>query len=207
MAIFVLLSLGAVAFLYYQNQQLKSMLASYQTPVASPTPIATSDPTINWKTYTYKDITFKYPADWILGTEKITAVRPPATKKGEDYPAVTFFAIDNPKNLSVKEFVDEAAKEGRPPNLYSQSAKELTVSGVKGYYQTDQNCEPLWCDIFAVSFNNKVYEITIVYTEIDAQKLKMQQQELRPVFNQILSTFKFIEATPPGGPTSTPSSY
>ncbi len=37
MAIFVLLSLGAVAFLYYQNQQLKQMLANYQNPVPTPT--------------------------------------------------------------------------------------------------------------------------------------------------------------------------
>ena len=51
MAIFIVFSLGVVAFLYYQNQALKSMLASYNTPspvaVASPTPTATPDPTVN----------------------------------------------------------------------------------------------------------------------------------------------------------------
>ncbi len=47
MAIFVLLALSAVAFLYYQNQQLKSMLAAYQTPAptASPEPSASQVPT------------------------------------------------------------------------------------------------------------------------------------------------------------------
>jgi hypothetical protein len=40
MAAFVLLALGAVVFLYYQNQQLKKMLAGYATPVASPKPTA-----------------------------------------------------------------------------------------------------------------------------------------------------------------------
>ncbi|HKC04735.1 MAG TPA: hypothetical protein VKC54_02600 [Patescibacteria group bacterium] len=48
MAAFVLLSLGVVAFLYYQNQQLKSMIANYQaTPTATPTntPIESATPT------------------------------------------------------------------------------------------------------------------------------------------------------------------
>lgn len=47
MAVFVLLSLGAVAFLYYQNQQLKQMIASYATPPpsATPSPSASQVPT------------------------------------------------------------------------------------------------------------------------------------------------------------------
>lgn len=44
MAIFVLLSLAVVAFLYYQNQQLKSILKTYQTPLPSATPEATGTP-------------------------------------------------------------------------------------------------------------------------------------------------------------------
>lgn len=58
MAIFVLLALGAVAFLYYQNQQLKTLLASYQSQVnqtTSPSPSAmptiqeTSSPSASMK--------------------------------------------------------------------------------------------------------------------------------------------------------------
>jgi hypothetical protein len=40
-AAFIILSLGAVIFLYNQNQALKSELAKYQTATVSPTPIAT----------------------------------------------------------------------------------------------------------------------------------------------------------------------
>lgn len=50
-AVFIILSLGVIAFLYYQNQSLKSILATYQTPIGSPkpsaeaaTPIATLEP-------------------------------------------------------------------------------------------------------------------------------------------------------------------
>lgn len=72
--VLLLLSLGllaSTAFLYYQNQQLKTILASYQTQtVATPTPSSQSpsptlDPAANWKTYTndtYK-LSFKYPSN------------------------------------------------------------------------------------------------------------------------------------------------
>jgi hypothetical protein len=67
MAIFVIFSLGVVAFLYYQNQQLKNMLVSYQpTPIASPTPIAIPDATINWKSKVSNSISFKYPTNLTL---------------------------------------------------------------------------------------------------------------------------------------------
>jgi len=45
-AIFIILALGAVVFLYYQNQQLKNMLANYQSP-ATPTPTVITSPTPN----------------------------------------------------------------------------------------------------------------------------------------------------------------
>ena len=63
MAVFVLLSLAAVAFLYYQNQQLKTMLASYQQVQTTPTPTATANPVANWKTYTNtkSEYSFQYP--------------------------------------------------------------------------------------------------------------------------------------------------
>jgi hypothetical protein len=65
MATFVLLALGAIAFLYYQNQQLKNLLAGYQTQ-PSPTPTATVDSTINWKTYTdpKNKFSFMYPENY-----------------------------------------------------------------------------------------------------------------------------------------------
>lgn len=46
MAVFVLLSLSAVIFLYYQNQQLKTMLAAYQNQTPAPTAIPTEIPPI-----------------------------------------------------------------------------------------------------------------------------------------------------------------
>jgi hypothetical protein len=76
MAIFVLFSLGVVIFLYYQNQQLKNLLASYQPektplPEASATPAANltlptiSSPSANMKIASPLEITGKVPAGWM----------------------------------------------------------------------------------------------------------------------------------------------
>lgn len=80
MAIFVIFSLGVVAFLYYQNQQLKNMLASYKatpTPLVSPTPIAeaetpnpempiVSSPSANMKVTSPLKVTGTVPAGWMF---------------------------------------------------------------------------------------------------------------------------------------------
>jgi len=76
MAIFVVFSLGVVVFLYYQNQQLKSMLASFQpqetpTPVASASPIPNleipivSSPSANMKIVSPLKVTGKVPPGWM----------------------------------------------------------------------------------------------------------------------------------------------
>src|SRR6185369_10249746 len=62
---FILFAIGLVAFFYYQNQQLKSMLAKYNAP--SPTPAATDSPLANWKTYVNSadGYEFKVPKEWM----------------------------------------------------------------------------------------------------------------------------------------------
>lgn len=45
MAVFVLMSLAVVGFLYYQNQQLKEIIANYPTPTASIFPSNIPSPT------------------------------------------------------------------------------------------------------------------------------------------------------------------
>lgn len=192
LSVLLIILVGVVAFLAYQNWTLQKQITALKTISSpSPTPVATTDLTATWKTYTYKDLTFNYPNDWVLGTDQITAVRPPDVKSGS-FPAVTFFAIDNPKGLSIKDYYIEAGKNGMAPNIYSATAASKTISGVTGYYQENQNCEPLECDIFAFPYNNKIYEVNVVYSEMDTKKLSDQETVLRPVFNQILSTFKFI---------------
>jgi hypothetical protein len=72
---FILLSLGAVIFLYNQNQQLKAKLANYQatpTPVATQTPIANpnlpviSSPSAGAKIVSPLKITGTVPPGWMF---------------------------------------------------------------------------------------------------------------------------------------------
>ena len=81
LSLFVLVLLASTAFLYYQNMQLKNMLAKYPVQTAasptptsyqSPVPSTTTNPTANWKTYNNKVLkyTINYPSDWLIDTSE-----------------------------------------------------------------------------------------------------------------------------------------
>jgi hypothetical protein len=72
-AVFIILALGTVAFLYYQNQQLKGMLANYQptpaaTPVVTPNPDepVVSSPSANTKIISPLTVTGTVPTGWMF---------------------------------------------------------------------------------------------------------------------------------------------
>ena len=197
----ILLSVLSVIsiYLFLQVRQLTlEKLAPSPTPIPSPS----ADPTAGWQTYTYKDITFKYPIDWNITTDNMIAVQPPYKGDQEEYPAITFFAIDNPKNLTVQEYDEQVSKEGMDPALYSAFIGESEViaqaksfNGIESYTLNDQNCEPLGCDKFSFVLNKKIYVIQNVF---DHQTLPMEgsvddKEDMRIVFNQILSTLKFTD--------------
>jgi len=213
MAIFVVLSLGVVAFLYYQNQALKSMLASLQTPIAVASPTPTRDPglapepvplsvvTANWKTYTNKEmgIEFRYPSDYSITNESI---RPYLNRNiGWGY-----------NNTSVQD-----CKGGCP----AIDTTEKTILGGKpatkimGYLGGDGGNIPQKYITYEVFNGIKYFDISIqtlpfVLTGDEASKYKDLSvvQEITPenqtTFNQILSTFKFTGATPTPVSSTTP---
>jgi hypothetical protein len=207
----VLLSLGTAGFFAYQNIQLKNQLSQAKlTPTITPSPTAEAgDPMVDWKTYTYQNLYFKFPNNWNLEVNKKMPVliQPNDLEKEKEFPNISLYSIANPKDLTIENFQIEAEKDGPSPNLYSSTAEIRAVSGVNGYYQKDQGCEPLNCDIFSVSYKQNIYVAQIIYpAEVD--------EALRTIFSQILSTFRFIdpsEASAKGDkfldqPTISPSS-
>ena len=59
----LILSLAGTGYLAYQNMQLTKQIAEIKT---SPTPVATVDPTADWKTYTnsFYNFQLRYPQNW-----------------------------------------------------------------------------------------------------------------------------------------------
>lgn len=169
MAIFVLLALGAVAFLYYQNQQLKGMLASYQTiptPTSSATALATADPTENWKTYTNSkaNYSFKYPEMWVDKT----------SDNDRDVGSFTIDIDGTEKMLGVI-FSGEPDLENDKKN--GGASKSFVISSNKYLFITYVECQGPGCGMGSKQLD---------------------------IFNQVLSTFKFTEATKTATQSATP---
>jgi hypothetical protein len=205
MAIFILLSLGVIVFLYYQNQQLKNMLVNYQTPAASPTPtpVATTDPTVNWKTYTnsIQNFTFKYDSSWTLD------------KKGDNEKLNAQIKLTRDKTtIQIYANMDGIGGLGR-----DYQGTKMVVSGITLYEykvantsnktQTIGLTDTLNKSLGFFQQNGKTYSITLTYP--DSLDQTDEGSNLQKEFNQILSTFKFtspstIPSTPPIN-ISTPS--
>lgn len=75
LSVLLLISVLIAGFFAYQTQKLVKELTNIKTqstatPEANiePTiePVATTDPTANWKTYTNKTFSFKYPSNWMF---------------------------------------------------------------------------------------------------------------------------------------------
>lgn len=188
MAVFVLLSLSAVGFLYYQNQQLKKMLANYQvapTPTSSATALATADPTANWKTYTHPTYKyqFKYPSDWSAVVSQSAS-------------ANTLFGLNADSKsgiggIEVREIPTE------PQNFNSLTESKIikqtpvTINGISGYKTKYSN---------VVSGTNFVFRHKdgLIYNIY----INSEGQNDLEIFDQILSTFKFIN--PVASPSAKP---
>ncbi len=184
LVLLLLLSLGSTAFLYYQNTQLKNMLASYQT-IVSPAPSATTDSAANWKTYAAKKFSFKYPIDWQVGlfqsTPDMLTLQPSTNFVAESQKNSVVFAVTNhclnTQCLTVLN-LDEMAKEWNVIKI-----SKTTIDGAKAY---------------KVSFPDK----KIGYMFINGDDFFIISTDKYQVeLDQILSTFKFLGQT-----ASTPAS-
>ena len=170
MGLFVVASLSIVAFLYYQNQQLKSMIASYQTPVASPTPVATNDPTEDWKTYTndiYK-FSFKYPGDLSIDINQVNTSN--------------YVQVILNKSLPDSFTVEASIKYPVNQPKYLLDTLPIGTKNINGY---NWSLFKLSNDSSGVQLEVNSVLYSIIYpTENEAE------------IYQILSTFKFLGTTP-----------
>jgi hypothetical protein len=197
MAVFVILSLGAVSFLYFQNMELKKMIASNQS-LTSPTPtsIQTPDPTLGWKTYASEAFSFRYPGEAELREQPDTiAISFMGNKQKEsgrtqtelfDGYAFNVWQVKDAKSESLSEFADSRIQDLTPVCTEVGNLSESTVSGVRALTHR------LVClgdyDAYYVKGGDKYYEITLLYVGDEED-----QPGYELITKQILSTFRFTQ--------------
>lgn len=211
MAVFVILSLGAVAFLYNQNQSLKKMIASYQTPAASPSPTPTINPTADWETFKSDlySMSIMYPKN-ITSSE--AGVAGPLTStstiiesfadastiaEGTDasFDGFTIWATKVADNKNLDTYIANEIKLMQESEFASEKVTqtEIEVGGIKGYAAN-----------FSSSIRYHYLPSPDGKTVIVISRTFTNQQFLG-VFDQILNTFKFTTPEPTIKPSNSPT--
>jgi hypothetical protein len=199
MALFVAASLIAVGFLYYQNQQLKNMLASYQTQ-ATPTPAATKDPTVNWKTFQTSDFSLKYPDTLVASTsgERLTLYVKSATPD-ESEARIPLIAIGN-KYKKSSGFVNLTQWVKSNTQLFQNLTKEneMTIENYKFLTFESDSGPSAYTIHYLIDYKENIYDFFVLIVGAHEGEGK----QLSTYLPQILSTFNFL-ATPSTSPSAT----
>lgn len=211
-AAFVILALGAIGFLYYQNQQLKTMLAKYQTPApqATASPISTPNPTANWKTYTntVRGYSIQYPGDWTINTSK-AETKPDNVNGAElDFTKDGYkLTIIWPSAYGPSICIFDDQPKGDIPEMASLcqgNFKEFSAGTKRRLIKPEVLSDHVQWEIYS---KEKTFFVTVPPTRYTAP-LKYDDGTVL-IMDNILSTFKPTEiktATPTASPkTSTPS--
>jgi len=205
MAIFIVLSLGVVAFLYYQNQALKSMLASYNTPapIVSPISTATADPTASWRQIISKNWSFKAPSDLhynLVEPDENAIVLDPTIKSDiksqGGFDGSYLIAIQRITSPYPIPTTIPAINNTTGYSISVSNKSNITIDGKPAIYQTETQTGGQF-----PGTNIRAYMIDGTVTYI----FGLNDITQKDLFDQILSTFKFIETTPTPTSFATPT--
>jgi hypothetical protein len=201
LAVFILLSLAAVAFLYYQNQQLKSMLANSQTAsqILSPTPISTE----NWKTYSSSEFGFEilYPADVKISTRSASEIQiddlRPSTEGTGGFPSGSMIIVSKPQPNKNKLSLREWAKTNKitSQDLIDKGNATAPVDTTFGGYP-------------AINWTATGGDTSLAYFLVDGPTgltlITINPPNYDNVIGRVLSTFLFISPSPSPSPSAKP---
>lgn len=203
--VILLLLLASTAFLYYQNMQLKNMLASYKsqsvvspTPIVyqSPTPSTTTDPTVNWKKINAKYWTFKVPETWFyikcLGGTSII-LGPNLSKEFRDVNIECNFGIRD--FLSVDRITDKfsipVTTSPDQNGIYTvvSDKKDILIDGQRAIEQTEKVYgNQMEGTHLVVYIQGNGFTDVLTFWNINTNAKK-------DTIDQILSTFKFLSTS------------
>jgi hypothetical protein len=157
--------------------------AEKPTPSPAATPIPTTSPTANWKTYVSSDMTFQYPPDWTIDGNLI------ATKS----PKITLTVV--PKNATL---TNECMQQVGAMTMTEYVVKKfIRITTGEACATGDANPRDIWVVPTSTATSPG---LSFLYSATEASRAGQ-------LFTQILSTFKFLhgEASPSSTPTASPS--
>jgi len=210
LTILLLALLGAGGYFLLNSRKVSNSGAEI-TPSVSVSPSPTSDPTANWKEYSNAEgqFSFKYPPSYgniglisgpFTGTSKfIQSFSDPTTiREGTDasFDGLSVYLVSDMKSASISGYLSAettAMSKSQLVGTKELAAVPFTTNGNAG---------------FAIEFNP-----TLKYYYLPSADGKSavvisrtySSQAFLSIFDQILSTFKYGEATPSATPTSSPS--
>lgn len=184
-SVLLILLLASTGYLYYQNQQFKNMLITYK-PQPTPAPSTTSDPTVNWKIYTNKELSFnlKYPSDWVIDFEIENANIFNLSSAN----SVLHLLNYEDKSINAKEYLSKLDRIG---SVGVKNTKEVMVGGLNALQRLEGPFGSgfyLWSTYF--KSGDSFFQITI-----EPKKGSEVRTEDIDIYNQILSTFNFLDMT------------
>jgi len=177
-----------------------------EIPISTPIPNLTTESTDHWRVYVSNKYRYsiKYPPSWSLileesgGEEYVTVESLKGISKLQatnpaEYETNGFFNIiveENPNNLSLKDWFDtnENCEQCAPsPPKFSHLS---TINGKETLIANQSLPGPLGeaIKIYYFAHNKKIYKFLFFFPEEETSK-----QLFENIYNQVLSTFKFLE--------------
>ena len=187
LSLFLVILVGLVAFLGYQNYQLQKQISllTTPTPTASAIALATADPTANWNTFTTDLFSLKYPNDWNVPV-KSTDSSGDTSYTFESGNFVITEGSGGIFNLEQKQSYDQLIAYEKK---VTTGLKSITVSGIKTveYFDTD-----------GPSTSAPTIVLTDTKKNVYLISMAIPAESNSNLFDQIISTFKFTsQATDP----------
>ncbi len=203
-AFLIVLFAGAWYFLGAQQSSSESVQPEVSIE-SSPSP--TPDPTANWQTYNSGDLGFsiKIPHDWTIREPTVSDptlyLRAPAIPDESDPHLFQYFvAVSEYKNSDLQSF-EEVVTASLDKDLKDSFTYTEETLGEHTVYKTE-SLPSRSGSITAFITHDETSYISLGFTPYDRTDPFEEQQEYLSIFNQILSTFKFVNQASPSAHTS-----
>lgn len=175
----LIIALGIIGFLAYQNYQLQQKIAQVSAtlsslPTIAPTAVPTvvAGQTVGWKAFNRNGMLFKYPQEWVINTSSdIISSR---------VPPITLVAVPKDRTL-MNECMDMISTSMVSDVVVKKFAR---VSAGEMCATDDTSSRQIWVVESEDSYSPGLSYQYSAQDSVSAEK----------IFDQILSTFKFIDA-------------